>query len=243
MREKIIKIVKENWRLWYGLYVFIYFPWFFWLEKKITITSPGIHILNTSLDEAIPFIEWFIIPYTLWALYVVATVVVFYFKANDIEYRHLAISLISGMSIALFICMIFPNGLTLRPDSVSDSILGQMVAKLYTSDTSTNVFPSIHVLNSLIVTYAIVKSELVADKKYFFIKAGSIILCILICLSTIFLKQHCLYDVIGGILLFWLLTNLIYNVDYAKIKSKIEIKLNERRKAKEYIISNNKKDY
>ncbi|MFR4337513.1 MAG: phosphatase PAP2 family protein [Lachnospira pectinoschiza] len=30
---------------------------------------------------------------------------------------------------------------------------------------------------------------------------ASLILCILICLSTMFLKQHSVYDVIGGIVL------------------------------------------
>lgn len=242
MKNKIGTFLKTNWRILYGLYVFIYFPWFFALEKKITLAYPGMHILNTSIDESIPFIEWFIIPYTLWAFYIVVTVVVFYFKANDTEYRHLALSLVIGMSVALTICMIYPNGLTIRPDNVSDTIFGKMVARLYQSDTSTNVFPSIHVLNSLIVTYAILKSELFRKKKYFIVKLASLVLCVLICLSTLFLKQHCVSDVLGGILLFMALTKLIYYVDYSRVFARLELKYGLKKKIKETIV-NNKSDF
>ena len=50
-------------RCLYGLYVFIYMPWFFTLEHFIQPDMPGIHILNTPLDDKIPFCEYFIIPY------------------------------------------------------------------------------------------------------------------------------------------------------------------------------------
>ena len=189
MKSKIGNLLKTNWRILYGLYVFIYFPWFFTLEKKITLTHSGMHILNTAFDDAIPFIEWFIVPYTLWALYIVITVVVFYFKANDAEYRGLALSLIIGMSVALTICMIYPNGLTLRPDHVSDTIFG-----------------------------------------------------VLICLSTVFLKQHCIYDVLGASLLFVVQTKLIYYVDYSKVMEKLELKFRLKKKVKEYLV-NDKSNY
>ncbi len=242
MKSKIGNLLKTNWRILYGLYVFIYFPWFFTLEKKITLTHSGMHILNTAFDDAIPFIEWFIVPYTLWALYIVITVVVFYFKANDAEYRGLALSLIIGMSVALTICMIYPNGLTLRPDHVSDTIFGKMVTRLYASDTSTNVFPSIHVLNSLVVTFAILRSELFKEKKYIIVKLLSLTLCVLICLSTVFLKQHCIYDVLGAALLFVVLTKLIYYVDYSKVMEKLELKFQLKKKVKEYLV-NDKSNY
>ena len=54
---------KKGWRLLWALYIFIYLPWFFTLEHFITLDTPGIHILNTQIDYAIPFCEYFIIPY------------------------------------------------------------------------------------------------------------------------------------------------------------------------------------
>jgi len=230
------KLLAQNWRLIYGLYVFIYFPWFFYLEKKITLSYTGIHILNTSIDEAIPFVAWFIIPYTLWALYVVLTVVIFYFKANDAEYRRLALSLVIGMSIALAVCMIYPSGLTLRPDTLPDTMCGKMVARLYMTDTPTNVFPSIHVLNSLVINYAIFRSELFKEKKFIVVKLASLILCVLICLSTVFLKQHSLFDVVGAGILFVALTKLIYDVDYVRLYAGFLLKNQKKEKLREFLL-------
>ena len=142
-------------RCLYGLYVFIYLPWFFTLEHFIQPDMPGIHILN---------------------------------KASDKEFVQFALSLIIGMSLALTICMIYPNGLTLRPSYIPDNICGKIVKGLYKTDTSTNVFPSIHVYNSLAVHIALAKCEALKNKPA--VRYASLVLCILICMSTIFLKQH-----------------------------------------------------
>lgn len=76
---------------------------------------------------------------------------IYVFKADNKEFIQFALSLIIGMSLSLTICMIYPNGLTLRPDYIPDNFCGKIINALYTIDTSTNVFPSIHVYNSLAV--------------------------------------------------------------------------------------------
>lgn len=210
-----MKIFKKLWRPLCGLYVLIYLPWFFTLEHFITLDSPNMHILNTALDDAIPFIEWFIIPYILWFFYVVGACIFMLFKATDREFIRFAASLIIGMSTAMFICMIYPNGLTLRPEHISDSFFGKIIQGLYATDTSTNVFPSIHVYNSLAVHIALYKCQALKNRKW--IRLSSLVLCILICLSTMFLKQHSIVDVIGGFALMGILYVLIYMTDYSRI--------------------------
>lgn len=200
-----------------GLYIFIYLPWFFALEHAITLDTPDIHILNNTIDEAIPFCEYFIIPYTLWFFYVVAACIYMNFKATDKEFLQLAISLIAGMSIAMFICMIYPNGITLRPEVIPDNIFGHMVARLYQTDTSTNVFPSIHVYNSLAVHISLYKCQ--ALSKHRGVHIASLILCISICLSTMFLKQHSVTDVVGAFVLMIVMYILLYVVKYNKAEA------------------------
>lgn len=213
-----MKTLKKNsWRILFGLYVAIYLPWFFYLEKKITLDTPGINIIETPLDHAIPFCEYFIIPYILWFFYIAASCVYMVWSSSDKEFLRFALSLIIGMSLALTICMIYPNGLTLRPDYIPDNFFGNIVAGLYVTDTSTNVFPSIHVYNSLAVHIALNKCE--SLKKHKIIRLCSLILCILICLSTVFLKQHSVLDVVGGFALMGIMYVLCYVVDYRKIKS------------------------
>ena len=103
---------KIWWRLLFALYAFIYLPWFFYLEHKITMDYPGIHILNGTIDSYIPFLEIFIIPYLLWFVYIAASCIYMVLKADNKEFIRFALSLIIGMSVSMFICMIYPNGLT-----------------------------------------------------------------------------------------------------------------------------------
>ena len=58
-----MNFLKKNWRLCFGCYIFIYLPWFFYLEKKITMETPNLHIINNAIDDMIPFCVYFIIPY------------------------------------------------------------------------------------------------------------------------------------------------------------------------------------
>ena len=74
---------KIWWRLLFALYAFIYLPWFFYLEHKITMDYPGIHILNGTIDSYIPFLEIFIIPYLLWFVYIAASCIYMVLKADN----------------------------------------------------------------------------------------------------------------------------------------------------------------
>ena len=57
---------------WVFLYALIYFPWFGYLEKNVT---NNFHIIHTALDERIPFVEMFIVPYLLWFVFIANTTV------------------------------------------------------------------------------------------------------------------------------------------------------------------------
>jgi membrane-associated phospholipid phosphatase len=72
-----------------------------------------------------------------------------------------------------------------------------MLSNIYRMDTATNVFPSIHVFNSVGALIAINKSEKLHPIKW--LQGFVLVLTVLICLSTVFLKQHSVLDVIGGL--------------------------------------------
>ena len=48
------------------LYGFIYMPWFMWLESRANLPY---HVIHVGLDDLIPFVEYFIVPYLLWLLF------------------------------------------------------------------------------------------------------------------------------------------------------------------------------
>lgn len=181
---------------WVFLYAFIYFPWFCYLEKNVT---NEFHIIHTALDEKIPFVELFVIPYLLWFGFITFTALYFFFTDQTGFYR-MAAFMITGMTVFLIISTIYPNGQILRPTEFArDNIFVDMVRHLYEGDTPTNIFPSIHAYNSIGVHLAVRNSERL--KKNRLAQHGTFVLSVLIILSTIFLKQHSILDVIGAIVL------------------------------------------
>ena len=132
----------------------------------------------------------------------------FYFKNKD-EYFRLCTMLFTGMTIFLIVSTIYPNGHYLRPTTFArDNVFVHMVKWLYTTDTATNLFPSIHVYNSIAVNLAIWHSGNFRDKKI--IRIGSAVLMVSIILSTMFLKQHSVFDVVTGIIMAVFMYMLIY---------------------------------
>ena len=197
---------KHAWIFLYGL---IYFPWFGYLEK--TVTS-NYHVIHVTLDDKIPFIEFFIVPYLLWFGFITFAAFYFFFTNKNDFYR-MAMFLIIGMTVFLIISTIYPNGQNLRPTHYErDNIFVDLVSSLYKGDTSTNVFPSIHAYNSIGVHIAVRNSERL--KKNQFAQYGSFVLAVLIILSTMFLKQHSVIDVIGAIVLAIPAYYLAYGVEW-----------------------------
>lgn len=180
------------------LYGIFYMICFTLLERSVI---SNYHVIHSSLDDAIPFCEYFVVPYLLWFAYIVLTVLYFaLFNNSRQEYYRLAANLAIGMTLFLIISYIYPNGLNLRPEALADTnIFTHLVNYVYSHDTPTNVFPSIHVFNSIACCCAITNCP--GLKKKPFVRYGSVILTISIILSTMFLKQHSVYDVFWGIML------------------------------------------
>lgn len=188
-------------------YFFIYMLWFTYLERTVTTHFTPIY---SKLDDYIPFNELFVIPYFMWFIFIFATVAYFLFTSKQDFYRCCAYLFI-GMTICLIIYTVWPNGHYLRVDLNNlgrSNILIDLLSKLYQFDTATNVFPSIHVFNSIGALIAIRKSERLRDIKW--LQWSVLLLTILISLSTVFLKQHSVMDIFGAIALSIIMYILVY---------------------------------
>ena len=200
--KNFIKKYRHAWVLLYGL---IYMPWFIYLERR---TDVHYFLIHSPLDDYIPFIEYFIVPYLLWFAFVAVAAGYFFFTDKTGFYRLFAFLAI-GMTFFLLLCTVFPNGLNLRPATFArDNIFVELVKHVYATDTPTNVLPSIHVFNSLGVCIAIWHSE--ALKKHRKIQYGAYLLAVLIILSTVFLKQHSVTDVIAAFALACVIYPFVY---------------------------------
>lgn len=194
-----------------AIYALIYLVWFWHLEEAITTRYQVIHV---SLDDLIPFCEVFVVPYFLWFAYVIATVAYFFLKDRD-DYFKMFILLSTGMTVFLMISTLFPNGHHLRPLTMPrNNIFTHMVAALYRTDTPTNLWPSIHVYNSLGCHIAITRSDKIKNAKYgTAIRIASFILCVSIIMSTMFIKQHSVFDVATAFIMAAVMYGIVYRSD------------------------------
>lgn len=92
-----------------------------------------------------------------------------------------------------------------------DNIFTDLVAMLYKADTSTNLWPSIHVYNSLGVLFAVVHNDKLGTNKW--IKYGCTVLSVSIVLSTMFLKQHSVFDVMTAFIMAAAVYVIIYRTE------------------------------
>lgn len=191
------------------IYGTVYLSWFTWLERTNT---KNYRIIHLALDDDIPFCEVFIVPYLLWFVYVSA-VVAFLFFRNKTDYFRACAFLFTGMTVFLIISTLFPNGHDLRLAAMPrDNVFTSMVAALWKTDTPTNLWPSIHVYNSIGAHLAIMHNETLRNRKPVLIGSG--ILAFSIILSTMFIKQHSVFDVLTGIIMGAVMYVLVYGRDW-----------------------------
>ncbi len=198
------------------LYGLIYMPCFIWLESRANLPY---HVIHVRLDDLIPFSEVFIVPYLLWFVYVAAVFVYLFFQFDKKkEFYQYCIFLFTGMTLFLVVSTVYPNGHLLRPASFErHNIFTFAVQMLYRTDTATNIFPSIHVFNSIAAHVAVAKNRKLGGNIW--IRGGSFLLMVSIILATMFLKQHSVLDVIAGTLLGVLMEQLVYHTDFSFARS------------------------
>ncbi len=178
------------------LYLIGYLLWFKLLED---IPRARYHDLASFIDRMIPFAEIFIVPYISWFALQAAWVSFLFFYDRE-AYDKLVTILMFGMTVFLIVSTVYPTALTLRPWHVArENVFVDMVRWLWRIDTSTNVWPSIHVYNTtaLIFTLFTTRDRNVILK----VRVPMFVWCVLIILSTMFLKQHSVGDVLSGLAL------------------------------------------
>ena len=186
--------------IWFmAFYVVFYLSVFHWLEVNITVPEVWVHC---HLDDLIPFCKYAVIPYLAWFIWIPFTLFNLLWKPPRADFWRLCLPLFAGMTIALAVYVILPNGLDLRPYRVYGSdIFARIVRQLYSTDTATNVCPSIHVFNSVTLMMAYYRPPILEEPRPRCMRPASAVLCLSIIASTVLLKQHSCIDVVMGILL------------------------------------------
>lgn len=188
-----------------------YFILYFLTEQLIP--AERCHPVHCAVDELIPFSEIFVIPYVLW--YVLIVFSLGYFLLYNVDsFKKLQTYIIITQIVAMVIYITFPTRQDLRPDIfASDNFLIDIVTLLYTVDTSTGVCPSLHCAYSIGIASVWLKEKDVSKG----IKISIVLFCLIICISTMFIKQHSFVDFVAAIPVCILAEYLVFHKFYTTV--------------------------
>jgi membrane-associated phospholipid phosphatase len=160
----------------------------------INLTTVSAHNVTIFLDKLIPFNEWFIIPYIFWYVYTFGVLLLVAYFDHKTYYK-LLLSIVTGMLICFVIYYFYPTTVP-RPAVEPDNLLKKAVLIIYGNDKPYNCFPSIHMLDTFLITMYLFKYG-----KGLLLKTSSGMICAAIYLSTLFVKQHSVLDAVASTVL------------------------------------------
>ncbi|MCD8105008.1 MAG: phosphatase PAP2 family protein [Lachnospiraceae bacterium] len=201
------------------LYLVFYLVAFFVLD----FTMEPKYILHCALDDQIPFCEYFVIFYFAWYPAFFLSLV-WYMLRDKRDFQQLWFIMFNGITFCLICYVLFPNGLNLREEVPNRNIFCVLVNLVRGVDAAVNVCPSIHVSSSVSIALVTAKSNLFKEHKWR--KAAIILLMILISISTLFVKQHSVIDVVCGAAVSLVLYVIAYHTNWRKLlKDKLKVLL------------------
>lgn len=154
-----------------------------------------LHEMYVPFDDMIPFNEFFVIPYMFWFGYIVLSIAYTLFYDVDM-FKKMSYFIMITYTSALISYYFYPTMQCLRPDVFPrENFLVDFMRDFYAYDTNTNVCPSVHVFGSISSTIAFALTK----HKKMWLTIFVHIMNVLIILSTLFLKQHSVIDVIAAL--------------------------------------------
>jgi len=188
----------------------VYFALYFLTENLIPVEK--CHVIHCKLDDIIPFCEWFLLPYVFWYALIIFSLG--YFALYDVDgFKKLQTYIIITQIVAMAIYIIYPSCQNLRPTNFPrENFLTDCIGYIYVFDTNTGVCPSLHCAYSIGIASVWLKSRNVS----WIWKAFIAIAALLICLSTMFIKQHSAVDFFAALPVCLLAEFLVFKVFYRK---------------------------
>lgn len=185
-----------GWLVYFALY----------LLTENLIPAERCHPIHAPLDDLIPFNEFFVIFYVGWYLLVFGFLL-YYILFDAERFSQLSRFIIVTQLVAMACYILYPSRQDLRPELFPrDNVLSQIMAFIYSFDTSTGVCPSLHVGYSLGILSVFCKDRDATAPA----KAVLALVVLMICLAVCFVKQHSVLDVLAALPLCLLAELLVF---------------------------------
>ena len=178
------------------LYLPIYLIAFFLIDSLTPVER--VHIIRSGLDRFIPFNQYMVIPYAIWFFWFPGWLIYFLQRSRE-DFVKLAVVMFSGMTIALLVYLIWPNGVDLREPIEGTDVCSRALRWIRSVDSPFGVCPSIHI--STITAIALVMKDSKLPDFSPTVRGYCIVIALLIAYATMATKQHSIVDVFFGALL------------------------------------------
>jgi len=163
------------------------------------------HIVNIAFDNKIPFIKYFVYPYIIW--YITLFLVPYLYSKYDIKLYNIYLKTLFIAITIVFVTYIFYPTTLIRDPVITTDLSTFIINLIYKLDTpAINCLPSMHCLISFLHIFITPKVKKIKT----ILKVIIIVQSILVILSTVFIKQHVILDVIFA----FVLSLLIYIPTY-----------------------------
>lgn len=156
--------------------------------------GPAVLHLRTPLDDALPLVPLFVIPYVSLEPVIYFSLIAFLIFRTRI-FQSAALSLILAMLVSYLAYFLLQTEV-IRPVVAGSDLFSRMVRDVYAGDNPYNDFPSLHTSLSTIIAIHWWRT----DRRLGIVDAAW---TVLIVASTVFVKQHYVADVASGLLLAW----------------------------------------
>ena len=184
---------KINYRVIIFIISLVLFQSFLYFFTKLLATNPI--VLTSYFDASLPMVCDFVYFYYLWYLMLILVPYIVYFKDKNNFYDYVK-SLLMAILIGNIIFVVYPTIIERQP-LIVDDLSSFLVKFIYITDApNVNCLPSMHcVMCFLFIYYVSVDKNI---KLYY--KLLNLIVNILIILSTLFIKQHVIWDVYAALI-------------------------------------------
>lgn len=161
------------------------------LRRFLTFSSLETH-LDTALPFLAPFVLFYVLAFVQWGL----NYLLIARDSKELCYRFAFGNIIAKL-ICLFFFLLLPTTLA-RPEVTGTDLCSRLVRLIYTFDPPVNLFPSIHCLES----WCCIRASFLLKKSNRAYQTATLIISLGVFASTLFIKQHVIADVFGGIVVF-----------------------------------------
>ncbi len=187
-KDKEVWRIYGAWAFWVGIAFFSVYPTCNWVAAQRSETYPL--YLQAELD--IPLVPWFFWAYI--SMYVLFLLPPFLLKSNQLNRLGKQLVVVTVLSGVIF--LLVPTQLGFERVLPQGQFYQKLFTQLFTIDLPHNLVPSLHVVFSAAITFALLEG--IASREA---KIALWLWLALLCLSTLLVHQHHVLDVIGGLLI------------------------------------------